>query len=232
VSSENPEAPRLVLLAVDPGLSNGLAVLDQQADLLFATTVAPIGEGARKRLPLAGLVDLIERYGVTHAVVEDVGAMPKQGITSAFRFGRATGSFEGVLSALKIPTEFIRPAIWKKRFGTAGATKEGARCLAMQRWPASAHFFLRKKCHNLAEAALLGAYYVERHRSDVLAEVPRFVPVMSDGTCAGFLINRGPRGIEGFDCNEKSIGIFNTPIDAANAVQRAAGGNHERGGAS
>jgi hypothetical protein len=38
--------------------------------------------------------------------------------------------------------------------------------------------------------------------------------------------------IEGFDCNEKSIGIFDTPTDAANAVQRAAGGNHERGGAS
>ena len=52
------------LLAIDPGLSNGIAILDQRADLLFATEIAPIGEGARKRLPLAGLVDLIEQHGV------------------------------------------------------------------------------------------------------------------------------------------------------------------------
>jgi hypothetical protein len=152
----------MMVLAIDPGLSNGLAVLDQRVDLLFATEIEPIGEGARKRLPLAGLVDLIEKYGVTHAVVEDVSAMPNQGVSSSFRFGRATGSFEGVLSALKIPTTFIRPAVWKKPLGAAGATKEGARCLAARRWPAAAHFFPRKKDHNIAEAALLGAYYVER----------------------------------------------------------------------
>jgi crossover junction endodeoxyribonuclease RuvC len=152
----------MIVLAVDPGLANGLAVLNLHADLLFATEIEPIGEGARKRLPLASLVDLIEQYGVTHAVVEDVSAMPKQGISSSFRFGRATGSFEGVLSALKVPTTFIRPAVWKKSLGVS-ATKEGARCLAIQRWPAAAYFFPLKKNHNRAEAALLGAYYVERH---------------------------------------------------------------------
>ena len=160
-SSDARDTTLRIILAIDPGLSNGVAVLDQHANLLFATEIAPIGEGARKRLPLAGLVELIEQYGVTCAVVEDVSAMPRQGITSAFRFGRATGAFEGVLSALKIPTTFIRPAVWKKPLGIAGATKEGARCLALQRWPAAAHFFPRKKDHNRAEAALLGAYYVE-----------------------------------------------------------------------
>jgi crossover junction endodeoxyribonuclease RuvC len=150
-------------LSIDPGLSNGLAFLDQHADLLFATEIVPIGEGARKRLPLASLVELIEQYGIARAVVEDVAAMPGQGITSAFRFGRATGSFEGVLSALKIPTTFIRPAIWKKPLGIAGASKEGARCLALQRWPEAAHFFPLKRHHNRAEAALLGAFFIERH---------------------------------------------------------------------
>ena len=107
-----------IILAIDPGLSNGVAVLDQHANILFATEIAPIGEGARKRLPLAGLVDLIEQYGVTCAVVEDVGAMPRQGVSSSFRFGRATGSFEGVLSALKIPTTFIRPLSGRNRWGS------------------------------------------------------------------------------------------------------------------
>jgi crossover junction endodeoxyribonuclease RuvC len=119
-----------MIIAIDPGLMNGLAILDRHADLLFATEITPIGEGPRKRLPLVCLVDLIEEYGVTHAAVEDVSAVRGQGVSSSFRFGRATGSFEGVLSALKIPTTFIRPAVWKKPLGVVGASKEGARCLA------------------------------------------------------------------------------------------------------
>jgi crossover junction endodeoxyribonuclease RuvC len=149
------------VLSIDPGLMNGVAILNQHADLLFATEIEPIGEGARKRLPLASLVDLIKQHGVTHAVVEDVSAMPRQGVTSSFRFGRATGAFEGVLSALKIPTTFIRPAIWKKSLGVS-STKEGARCLAIQRWPNAAHFFHLKRHHNRAKAALLGVFYIER----------------------------------------------------------------------
>jgi hypothetical protein len=45
--------------------------------------------------------------------------------------------------------------------------------------------------------------------------VPRFVPVMSGRACAGFLISRGPRGIEAYDANEKSLGIFANAIEAA-----------------
>jgi hypothetical protein len=47
--------------------------------------------------------------------------------------------------------------------GAAGATKEGARCLAIQRWPHVADcLFALKRHHNRAEAALLGAYFLER----------------------------------------------------------------------
>jgi hypothetical protein len=47
--------------------------------------------------------------------------------------------------------------------------------------------------------------------------LPRAVPVVAGGAYAGFLI-RVARGIEAFDKDEVSIGIFETPIDAANAV--------------
>jgi hypothetical protein len=50
------------------------------------------------------------------------------------------------------PTTFIRPAIWKQPLGVACATKEGARYLALKRWPAAAHFFPLKRHHNLTEA--------------------------------------------------------------------------------
>jgi hypothetical protein len=47
-------------------------------------------------------------------------------------------------------------------------------------------------------------------------------PIVSNGRCVGFLLRRGREGIEAFDADERSLGIFNDPISAANAVQRSA----------
>jgi hypothetical protein len=52
--------------------------------------------------------------------------------------------------------------------------------------------------------------------------IPRLVPVMVGGICAGHLINLGPRGIEGFDRNERSLGVFTSVIEASAAVERSA----------
>jgi crossover junction endodeoxyribonuclease RuvC len=150
----------MIVLGIDPGLSNGLAILDERADLLLATEIEPIGEGASKRLPLAGLVDLIRICGVTHGIIEDVGSMPGQGIASAFRFGRAAGAFEGLLSGLKIPTAFVRPAIWKRALGV-NSSKEGCRALAIQRWPNQQDLFRLRRHHDRAEAAMLAVYFIE-----------------------------------------------------------------------
>jgi crossover junction endodeoxyribonuclease RuvC len=63
------------------------------------------------------------------AVVEKVGAMPKQGVSSTFKFGAAYGSILGILAALKIRTILVSPTVWKGHFAL-GADKEKAR-----HWP-------------------------------------------------------------------------------------------------
>ena len=153
----------MIALGVDPGLENGFAVVDDAGALLLATEIVPIGEGARKRLPLAGLGDLIHTFGVTCAVIEAVAAMPKHGIASDSRFGRATGSIEGALTALQVMITFINPTTWKRVIGVS-ASKEGARALAIQRWPGQQQLFARKRDHNRAEAALLAVYYLQTQR--------------------------------------------------------------------
>jgi hypothetical protein len=50
------------------------------------------------------------------------------------------------------------------------------------------------------------------------------VPVLSGQTCIGFLLNRGPRGFEAIDHNERSLGTYLTQREAADAVSAAAAG--------
>ena len=151
----------MTILAIDPGLNNGIAILDCERRLLLATEIPVIGEGANKRLNLISFADILTQFSIRHAVVEDVAAMPKQGLTSTFRFGRASGSFEGALAALKIPTSFIRPAIWKRDIGARAKRDEDIRALAIQTWPDQAHRFARKRDHNRAEAALIGLWFLQ-----------------------------------------------------------------------
>lgn len=151
----------MAILAIDPGLNNGIAVLDFERRLLLATEIPMIGEGANKRLNLISFADILAQFRVGHAVIEDVAAMPKQGVASMFRFGRAAGAIEGALAALKVPTIFVRPAIWKRDIGAKAKQAEDIRALAIQTWPDMAHRFARKLDHNRAEAALIGLWFLQ-----------------------------------------------------------------------
>jgi hypothetical protein len=48
------------------------------------------------------------------------------------------------------------------------------------------------------------------------------VPIISDGRCVGFLLRRGREGIEAFDRNELSLGLYTCPTEAARAVENSA----------
>lgn len=93
------------------------------------------------------------------AVTERVSAMPRQGISSAFNFGRGLGIVEGVFAAMLLPTTFVSPAKWK---GAMGLNRDGetSRVLATRLYPGIANSLVRKKDHNRAEAVLLGHYHL------------------------------------------------------------------------
>jgi hypothetical protein len=91
------------------------------------------------------------------AFVERVGSMPRQGVSSTFRFGHASGIVIGVLAALRIPYTLVAPTVWKKHFKLS-SDKEQSRALALRLFPQSVGLFARKKDHNRAEAALLARF--------------------------------------------------------------------------
>lgn len=101
---------------------------------------------------------------VLDAVIEQVGAMKGQGVTSCFSFGQATGILQGVLAAHNIPITYKRPQVWKKFHGigskkkteTKSQYKDKSRTIALSMFPDKAELFKLKKHCDRAEAVLIG----------------------------------------------------------------------------
>jgi crossover junction endodeoxyribonuclease RuvC len=108
----------------------------------------------------AELAQRIQQIKPGYAMIELVSSMPKQGVASTFKFGRAFGTVLGVLAATGTPYHFVGPGRWKKHFRLS-ADKEQARALAVRLWPEAAGQFSLKKHHGRAEAALIARYAAE-----------------------------------------------------------------------
>lgn len=94
-------------------------------------------------------------------VSEDmVGAMPRQGVSSTFKFGIAFGIIIGLVTALEVPAHFVAPTKWKRHFGL-DADKGKSRALALRLWPARTDLFGLKTNCGRAEAALLARFWAE-----------------------------------------------------------------------
>ena len=151
----------MTIIAIDPGIIGGWAILSEAGHLVAAGDLPVAGEGAQRMVSAPLFREVLTQYRPDRAVIELVGSMPKQGVASSFKFGRAVGVVEGVIGGTGVPVEWVSPAKWKRRLGL-GPDKEVSRQRAIQRWPREASlFFARKKDHGRAEAALLGLYSIE-----------------------------------------------------------------------
>jgi hypothetical protein len=145
-----------VLLGIDPGIEGACALYG--AGRATAIDIPTAGEGARRRISAAELFAWVVSNKPDHAFIENVSAMPHQGVSSSFRFGRAAGALEAIVACAGVPLTLVAPIRWKKMFGLVGPDKEQARVLAIQKFPGAAHLLKRKKDHQRAESLLI-AYY-------------------------------------------------------------------------
>ena len=155
-SVERSISIRRVILGVDPGASGAIAFYRPDTPAEIEVHDTPLADG---QVDGAALARIIRSSGATEAMVERVGAMPKQGVSSTFKFGMAYGAVLAACGVLMLPLRQETPGRWKKHF-RLDADKEKARALAIRTWPASASFS-RKKDHGRAEAALLALFAAE-----------------------------------------------------------------------
>ena len=146
------------VLGIDPGASGGIALLDQ-GELLWVAPmpVVPmlIGGSKKFRLSPAMFAGIVEDAGrLDEAFIEEVTAMPKQGVSSTFTFGASYGAVLGVLAGMKVPYTTTRPQEWRRIAGVKG-DKTASRHRAAELFPYKAGAFARVKDDGVAEAALI-----------------------------------------------------------------------------
>jgi hypothetical protein len=143
-----------VILGIDPGQNGALAVLGSTGSIV-AVDDMPCVDGHVSPVLIG---HWLRDHGNIHLVViEDVHSMPKQGVASSFKFGRAKGVVEGVVGALGLPVELPSPSAWKRDMKVS-KDKDSARALALDLWPDWAASFARKKDADRAEACLLAEW--------------------------------------------------------------------------
>jgi crossover junction endodeoxyribonuclease RuvC len=158
------------VIGIDPGISGAIAIFeDGQLDAILDMPTLKIASGKtmKSHISAIGLVRILETWtlvsdGQAHIVIEKVGAMPGQGVTSMFNFGRSAGIIEGVVAALQRPYTYVTPATWTKAVGRA-AGKDASRMRAMELFPSKADLFKRAKDDGRADAALIAYWYLTRH---------------------------------------------------------------------
>lgn len=155
-----------MILGLDPGLHGAVAVVTMDGlrvalvDDLPLLKVGTSTKGTRQEFDMPALRDLLARASVlaTVAFVERVGAMPKQGLSSTFRFGYSAGTLHGLLASMDLPLEFVRPQAWQAGIRIQGQGKDAARARAQELFPLQARFFARVKDEHRADAALIAAF--------------------------------------------------------------------------
>ena len=156
------------ICAIHPGLYGALAFFDVERRTLERITDMPAaprvhGKGFKvDPYRLAEAITSSVPYGGT-VVIERVNAMPGQGVTSMFHFGESVGILQGIAAVSGWRIEWVTPQAWKRHHGLIGKDKDVARTVAQERWPHLATFYFgRKKDVGRADAALLGAFYLDR----------------------------------------------------------------------
>jgi crossover junction endodeoxyribonuclease RuvC len=149
------------IVGIDPGLSGACALLEitnNDTALVDVIDVPITGTGAKQSIDVILLQEWLQRHGPRHAFLERAQAMPRQGASSGFKYGRVVGAIEATLMLCAVPLVIVEPSKWKRHFHLQGADKEGARQLAIRMFPREHRFFVRRKDHNRAEAVLIGVY--------------------------------------------------------------------------
>lgn len=105
-------------IGIDPGMSGGIGVIIDGGGT-FSSEAFPMPETERDIWDLFESFRNTEKYPNATAVIEKVGVMPGQGISSGFKFGQGYGALRMALIGNKIPYIDVTPAKWQQAVGIA-----------------------------------------------------------------------------------------------------------------
>ena len=159
------------IIGIDPGLSGAIAILqDKQVLGIYDMPVMSEGKKNKRQLNSALLANLIKQNIIDDEevaiVVEQVNAMPGQGVTSMFNFGQTFGAIKGICATLELPIFFVRPSKWKKHFELINSSKDSSRTKAIEMYPKLSSELSKKKDVNKSDAILIARFFSETRISE------------------------------------------------------------------
>ena len=163
----------MLIVGIDPGISGSICFFED-GKILDVIEMPTMTEGKKNKKQVNGsqiyneickIMKDIEKQEI-RIVIEQVSAMPGQGVTSMFNFGQSFGILKGIFSAMQLPVYFVRPAKWKKYFNLLNSEKGASRTKAIEIFPYFSSRLSKKKDSNKADAILIASFYHETYKID------------------------------------------------------------------
>ena len=161
----------MLIIGIDPGISGSICFF-QDGKINDVVEMPTMTDGKKNKKQVNGSqifneisnrIKKIDKKDIK-VVIEQVSAMPGQGVTSMFNFGQSFGILKGICSAMQLPMYFVRPAKWKKYFNLINSEKDASRTRAIEVFPYFSSQLSRKKDSNKADAILIASFYYETYK--------------------------------------------------------------------
>ena len=163
----------MLIIGIDPGISGAICFF-QNGEITDVIDMPSMADGKKNKRQINSqqvfneiserIINIPKKEIIV--VIEQVSAMPGQGVTSMFNFGQSFGVLKGICSAMQLPMHFVRPAKWKKFFNLINAEKDASRTKAIEIFPYISPQLSKKKDANKADAALIASFFYETYQSD------------------------------------------------------------------
>ena len=163
----------MLIIGIDPGISGSICFFlnGEIKDVIDMPTMTD-GKKNKKQVNGSQIFNEISKRIIEKdkkdikVVIEQVSAMPGQGVTSMFNFGQSFGILKGICSAMQLPMYFVRPTKWKKYFNLINSEKDASRTKVIDMFPRISNKLSRKKDNNKADAILIAQYFENTREND------------------------------------------------------------------
>ena len=163
----------MLIIGIDPGISGSICFF-KDGKILDVIEMPTMAEGKKNKRQVNGSqiyneiskrLNKIESHQIK-VIIEQVSAMPGQGVTSMFNFGQSFGILKGICSAMQLPMYFVRPAKWKKYYNLINSEKDASRTRAIEIFPSFSSQLSKKKDSNKADAILIASFFYETYKKE------------------------------------------------------------------
>ena len=163
----------MLIIGIDPGISGSICFFED-GKIIDVIEMPTMTDGKKNKRQVNGSQIYNEILKKTiglkkeniRVVIEQVSAMPGQGVTSMFNFGQSFGMLKGICSAMQLSMYFVRPAKWKKHYNLINSQKDASRTRAIEIFPYFSSQLSKKKDSNKADAILIASFYYETYKID------------------------------------------------------------------